>query len=120
MLKGRLKSLVLSAPLLALAMAAAPAHADPTTLSCTSTKGPSYTLRINYVTGLIEELGDNGGVIVSAPADISANKIVWGERAQSNWRGFIDRLAGTGMIYEYRDNIIFNHRITCRLGTPVF
>ena len=132
MLKGRLKSLVLSAPLLALAMAAAPARAETVILTCTWADGRSFNMRVNYATGLIETLGTDGATSSSATASISANAIAWSSevprswltgdgvthQTTAKWEGRIDRMSGTGVISEYGQEWEYRSgKITCRLGT---
>lgn len=94
---------------------ASPARAEPVTLSCRTDAGPAtWTLRINYETGLVEELGPSGEAYSNriATANISPNAIVWSidqpssiltgdgvtHQTTEHWEGKIDRLSGTGWI----------------------
>ena len=100
-----------------LALAAVPASA--VTLSCAASTGATATLRIDYASGLIEELGSNGAAFRSATAQISPTTIVWstdypggyttgdGVRHDSSvhWEGRLDRNAGTGFVWSYVEDL---------------
>jgi hypothetical protein len=66
---------------LALVVLASPARAESVTLSCrVDTASEAITLRIDYATGLVEQIGPSGQAFTNrtAPnARISANAIVW-------------------------------------------
>lgn len=113
---------------------ASPARAEPVTLSCRSDAGPgTWTLRINYATGLVEQLSPSGNAYTNgvATATISPNAIVWSIEylddgttppTTAHWEGHIDRLSGTGSIQFYR--VDFYHydpvSVTCRQATQKF
>ncbi len=137
MLNGRFKGFALSALSLALALVAGPARAESVVLSCTTDAGPAtWTLRIDYATGLVEELGSSGAAIRSATASISDNAIVWSSdapttyltgdgvthEATAHWEGHLDRLSGTGWIQAYLEELYHNDPISvgCRPGAQKF
>jgi hypothetical protein len=114
---------------MALIVSASPAlAAGPVTLSCqpNETKlngvrqpddtGSTLTLRINYATGLVEQLAPSGKAYVGgvATADISPNAITWSEY-NAPFRGKIDRLSGTGWI-EHNSSPVDRYYVsfTCR------
>ena len=116
MLALRAKHLALSSVFLALA--AAPASA--VTLSCTTSTGSAAaTLRVDYGSGLIEELCSNGAAFRSATAQISATTIMWStdypgsygsadgvtHDSSVHWEGRLDRNAGTGYLRSYYENL---------------
>jgi hypothetical protein len=110
---------------------AAPSHAQPVTLVCRTEAGPStWTLRITYATGLVEQIGPGGNPYPNrtANATVSPNAIVWSTEfmdsgtvppTKSRWIGNIDRLSGTGSIQFYR--VDFYHydpeNVSCRQAT---
>lgn len=114
---------------------ASPVHAEPVTLSCrTDTGSETLTLRINYATGLVEQLGPSGDPYTNriAPnASISDNAIVWSAELMDTglqtpvpmvWKGTIDRLSGTGWEEFSREPDWHPHRtnFTCREATQKF
>jgi hypothetical protein len=123
-----------------LALLVSPAAAEPVTLSCRADDGPAtWTFRIDYVTEIIEELGDTGSALISTKAGISANVIAWalakpvsqmtfgGERRQTtaHWEGHIDRLSGIGWMRQYNDADVAGTtpgttNFTCRQATQKF
>lgn len=123
---------------IALIVSASPARAEPVTLSCRDAGPGTWTFRINYATGRIEELAASGKAYDDrvATATISPNAIRWSidqpssyltgdnVRHQSieHWEGHIDRLSGTGWVQSYYQN--FSHSvpvsITCRQATQKF
>lgn len=118
---------------------ASPVRAEPVTLSCRTDTGPAtWTLRINYETGLVEELGPSGEAYSNriATANISPNAIVWSidqpssyrsgddvvHQTTEHWEGHIDRLSGTGWIQAYYESL-YHHgpvSLTCREATQKF
>ena len=113
-----LRSAVLA---IALVVPASPTlAAEPVTLSCRGDAGSeTYTLRINYATGLVEQIAPNGTAYTNrvATADISPNAIVWYPNPTTvNWSGQIDRLSGTGSI-QWTGGMQHNINITCREAT---
>ena len=128
-----LRSTALSGAILVFA---SPAFAaDPVTLSCRPDPGTAtLTLRINYDTGLVEQIGPSGKPYTNriAPgARITTNAIVWSVKMMDTglakpvpmlWEGNIDRLSGTGWVqfsrapdwHPYRENV------TCRQATQKF
>jgi hypothetical protein len=125
-----LRSAVLAVGLIVLA-SPAPAHADSVTLSCRPDGGSeSLTLRINYATGLVEQLGPSGNAYTNriAPnARITDNAIVWSADLMDTglqtpvpmrWEGAIDRLSGTGWAQWFREGNFMNREsFTCREAT---
>ena len=102
-----------AALVIALIVTASPARAEPVTLSCRADTGSeTWTLRINYATGLVEELAPSGKAYTNrvATATISPNAIIWSidqpktitthagttHQTTEHWEGRIDRLSGTG------------------------
>lgn len=100
---------------IALIVTASPARAEPVILSCqVDSPSMTLTLRINYATGLIEQLTSSGEAWTNrvATATISPNAIVWSidqpssiltgdgvtHQTTEHWEGKIDRLSGTGWI----------------------
>lgn len=125
----------------ALIVSASPAlAAGPVTLTCQTTdagsgaQGYSITLRINYATRLVEQLGPSGKPYTNriAPnARISKNAIIWSVKLMDTglktpvpmlWEGTIDRLSGTGWTQFSRSpgwhRSVSN--ITCRPATQIF
>ncbi len=110
------------------------AHADSVTLSCRTDAGSeSLTLRINYATGLVEELGASGNAYTNriAPnASITNNAIVWSANLMDTglqtpvpmvWEGTIDRLSGTGWASWSREGRHMGREsFTCREATQKF
>jgi hypothetical protein len=109
--------------------------AGPVTLTCRDDAGgETQTLRINYATGLVEQLAPSGKPYTNriAPnARISANAIVWSVKLMDTglqtpvpmiWEGTIDRLSGTGWTSWSREPWTFPQRvgITCRQATQKF
>jgi hypothetical protein len=109
--------------------------AEPITLSCRSDTGSeTQTLRINYSTGLVEQLAPSGKPYTNriAPnARVSANAIVWSVKLMDTglkhpvpmiWEGTIDRLSGTGWTQFSREPGWQPYRVsvTCRKATPQF
>jgi hypothetical protein len=99
-----------------LALLVSPAVAETVTLSCRSDAAPAtWTFRIDYATGLIEELGASGAAIRSAKASVNANTIAWSvdnagsyitgdnvtHAVNQHWEGRIDRLSGAGYTQAY-------------------
>jgi len=124
---------------IALLVPASPARAEPVTLSCRTDAGPAtWTFRINYATGLVEELAPSGKAYSNrvARATISPNAIVWSinqpssyltgdnvrHQTTEHWEGHIDRLSGTGWIRSYYESLYHNEavNITCRQATQKF
>lgn len=109
---------------------ASPVRAAPVTLSCRVGEGSdTVTLRINYETGLVEQLGPSGAPYTNriAPnARISDNAIVWSVQLLDTglqtpvpmiWGGTIDRLSGTGWEEWSREPDLWNVQrtnLTCR------
>ena len=102
--------------LLALATTAGTAHAQPTTLTCGQTgHTPGSTsqttmLRIDFATGLVEELGPSGTPTnrIAPSARVSSKSIRWSARlldtgVQMIWEGAVDRLSGKGWIKVSRE-----------------
>jgi len=127
--------LVCSAALtIALLVQVSPAHAEPVTLSCRSNAGSeTYTFRINYATGLVEQLAPSGNAYPNrvATATISPNTINWSihqpttgrpsYQTTEHWEGHIDRLSATGWVRSYyEDRVINGIDITCRQATQKF
>ena len=85
---------------IALIVSASPTlAAEPVTLSCRNDAGSeTWTLRINYATGLVEQLAPSGNAYPNrvATATISPNAIIWLNQTTEHWKGRIDRLSGTG------------------------
>lgn len=123
---------------IALIVPTSPVRADPVTLSCridgADTSSEALTLRINYATGLVEQLGPSGNPYTNriAPnASISDNAIVWSAELLDTgletpvpmvWKGTIDRLSGTGWEEFSREPDWHPHRtnFTCREATQKF
>lgn len=117
---------------------ASPAHAEPVTLSCridgADTGSETLTLRIDYATGLVEQLGPSGNPYTNriAPnASISDNAIVWSAELLDTgletpvpmvWKGTIDRLSGVGWEEFSRepDWTPYRTSYTCREATQKF
>lgn len=123
---------------IALLVQASPVRAEPVTLSCRADAGSTYTLRINYSTGLIEELAPSGNAYTNrvATATISPNAIIWSidqpssylsgddvrHQTTEHWEGRIDRLSGTGWVRSYYESL-YHHLpvdVTCRQATQKF
>lgn len=118
---------------IALIVSALPARAEPVTLSCRADEtnlngvrqpggaGSTLTLRINYATGLVEELAPSGKAYTNrvATATISPNAIVWLlDEYTAPFKGKIDRLSGTGWIEYYGSSVdVFQVSFTCRQAT---
>jgi hypothetical protein len=124
---------------IALIAQASLAHAAPVTLSCRSeTNSQTWTFRIDYATGLVEQLNSNGDAYKNrvATATISPNAIVWSidqpysyrtgdgvtHQTTEHWAGHIDRLSATGWVRSYDDDHYRNLPvdITCRQATQKF
>lgn len=123
---------------IALIVTASPASAEPVTLSCRTDAGPAtWTFRINYATGLVEQLAPSGNAYTNriATATISPNAIVWSidqpssyltgdgvtHQTTEHWEGHIDRLSATGWMQssqgDFPANVVdFN----CRQATQKF
>jgi hypothetical protein len=126
--------------LVALALAAGPAHADSVTLSCRradETPG-TWTLRIDYSSGRVEQLNPSGEAYNRrvVAAKISPNTIVWSidqpasyltgdnvrHQTSEHWAGHIDRLSGTGWLESYYE-AQFHYLpidVTCRQAKKIF
>ncbi len=118
---------------IALIVQSLPAQAAPVTLSCRYGEGSdTITLRIDYATGLVEQLGPSGKPYTNriAPnARISDNAIVWSVQLMDTgletpepmiWGGTIDRLSGTGWEEWSREPQLWNVKrtnLTCREAT---
>jgi hypothetical protein len=117
---------------LALIVLTAPARAESVTLSCRNGDGPeTITLRINYATRLVEQIGPSGQAYTNrtAPdARISDNAIVWSVTLMDTglanpvpmiWEGTIDRLSGTGWTRWSREPYMNHYRenLTCGVAT---
>jgi hypothetical protein len=109
---------------------ASPTRAEPVTLICRADTGSqSMTLRINYATGLVEQLGPSGKAFSNriATATVSPNAISWRSKQRDysssktlsesdwdgrtrDWNGQINRLDGTGQI----NSGLFTDAVTCR------
>lgn len=107
----------------------ASASAESVILSCQpeDRAWTTFTYRVNYATGLVEELSSNGNVYMAFTADISAIAIVWSKEWRSKYgenmlrAGNIDRLSGAGQITVTGvngDRVTL--AVTCRRGTPQF
>lgn len=120
---------------IAIIATALPAHADSVTLSCRDeANAVTSTLRIDYSTNTVEELGPSGDAYTNriAPnATISANAIVWSAELMDtglanpvpmNWAGNIDRLSGTAWTQWSRepDWIPYTQNFTCIPATQKF
>lgn len=125
---------------LALAATAGTVHAQSKSLTCGQTNVPqgqapaTHTFRINYATGLVEELAPSGKPYTNriAPnARISDNAIVWHVKLLDTglqkpvpmvWEGTIDRLSGTGWTEFSRepDWMVYRETFTCHEATPIF
>ena len=119
---------------IALLVQVSPAHAEPVTLSCRTDEGSeTYTFRINYATGLVEQLAPSGNAYNNrvATATISPNEIIWSidqptagrpsYQTTEHWEGHIDRLSATGWVRSYyEDRVIGGIDITCRQATQKF
>lgn len=121
---------------IALIVTASPARAEPVTLSYRDDRGSgTWTLRINYATGLVEQLAPSGKAFSNriATATISPNAISWSSKQRDysssktmsesdwdgrtgDWNGQIDRLSGTGQIVE-TDGLRSYIAVTCREAT---
>lgn len=113
---------------------AAQTRTEPIILSCRyDNSDASFTLRVNYATGLLEQLAPSGNAYSNrvVTATISANAIVWSKEflddgtnppSMYHWEGNIDRLSGTGSIVAYRPdyNPYAAYPVTCRRGAPQF
>lgn len=112
--------------------AAGPAAAETVTMSCKYEQSPgTTTLRVDYATGLVEEVGGE-----RASGQVSADAIVWSgmrsivETAVDNvtkrymttiFRGRIDRLSGTGWIETGYSGTTTTRPVTCsRVTAPKF
>jgi len=125
-----------AALVIALIVQASPTHAaESVTLTCRDDAGQdTLTLRINYATGLVEQLGPSGKPYTNriAPnARISANAIVWSAKLMDTglkdpvpmiWEGTIDRLSGTGWTQVSREPRWQPYRLNviCRQATQKF
>ncbi len=124
---------------IALLVLASPTRAEPVTLSCRADAGSeTLTLRINYATGLVEQLAPSGKAYTNrvATAAISQNAIVWSidqpssyltgdgvtHQTTEHWEGRIDRLSGTGWTQSHQEGLYRNLPvdITCRQATQKF
>ncbi|MDI1301933.1 MAG: hypothetical protein PSX71_08515 [bacterium] len=117
---------------------ASPAHAEPVTLSCRSDKDTAtFTFRINYTSGVVEQLAPSGDAYTNriATATISPNAIIWSITQPSSyltgdgvthqttelWEGHIDRLAATGWTQHRQGDFPTNvESFTCRQATQKF
>ncbi|MCE9651430.1 MAG: hypothetical protein K8R18_17560 [Parvibaculum sp.] len=101
--------------------------AKTVTLSCQGDDSVAYNLRINYDSGLVEQLGDNGSAYTgTATANISDTTIVWstdypssyltGDEVRhdttAHWEGRIDRLSGTGWFQRYLEDLYHNNPVS--------
>ena len=120
--------------LLAATIAVRPAMATPVALVCAYEDGRfPVTLRIDYATGVVEQLRDTGEPQYRATgAQVTASAIVWnytepqignyadGRRYNTvfHFWGRIDRSTGAGEIQIYRDETYGEKpdRIRCRLA----
>lgn len=130
-----LRSAVLA---IALIVTTSPASAEPVTLSCRTDAGPAtWTFRINYATGLVEQLAPSGNAYTNrvATATISPNTIVWSidqpssyltgdgvtHQTTEHWEGNIDRLSATGWMQSQQGDFPTNvANFTCRQATQKF
>jgi|GEM_PF-3010380 len=109
--------------------------AGPVTLTCRTEPGTeTQTLRIDYATGMVEQLSPSGKPYTNriAPnARISENAIVWSVELMDTglqtprpmkWEGTIDRLSGTGSTSWSRAPDWQSYRVslTCRQATQKF
>jgi hypothetical protein len=132
-------SLLRSAALaIALLVQASPARAEPVTLSCRTDAGSqTWTFRINYATGRVEELGPSGEAYTNriATATISPNAIIWSidqpssyrtgddviHQTTEHWEGHIDRLSATGWMRSQQGDFPTPAvDFTCRQATQKF
>ncbi|MDI1301930.1 MAG: hypothetical protein PSX71_08500 [bacterium] len=128
----KISAALLRSPALALLIVASAAHAEPVTLSCRPDTGSdTITLRIDYSSGLVEQLAPSGNAYTNriAPnASISTNAIVWSAKLMDTglqtpvpmqWEGTIDRLSGTGWTSWSRspDWTPYRETFTCREAT---
>lgn len=98
---------------IALIVSVSPARAEPVILSCQVDRpSMTLTLRMNYTTGMVEQLAPSGNAYPKrvATATISPNAIIWSinqpssyltgdgitHQTTEHWAGRIDRLSGTG------------------------
>ena len=123
---------------IALIVTASPASAEPVTLSCRTDDGPAtWTFRINYATGRVEQLAPSGEAYSNrvATATISPNAIVWSidqpssyltgdgvtHQTTEHWEGSIDRLSATGWMQSHQGDFPTNvANFTCRQATQKF
>jgi len=126
--------------LLVLATTAGTAHAQTKTLSCRQINAApgvapvTHTLRINYTTGLVEELAPSGKPYtnrIAPSARITDNAIVWQVKLMDTglakpvpmiWEGTIDRLSGAGWAQWSREPswMVYREDFTCREAAPIF
>jgi hypothetical protein len=123
----------------ALLVHASPARAEPVTLTCRSDAGPAtWTFRIDYATGMIEELAPSGKAYANrvAKATVSPNAIIWSidqpssyltgdnvrHQTTEHWEGHINRLSATGWVRSYHESLYHSDavNITCRQATQKF
>ncbi len=123
---------------IALIVTASPARAELVTLSCRTDVGSeTFTFRINYATGLVEQLGPSGNAYTNrlATATISPNAIIWSidqpssyltgdgvtHQTTEHWEGHIDRLAATGWVESHKGDFPTHPiDIICRQATQKF
>jgi len=123
---------------IALIVTASPARAEPVTLSCRTDASPAtWTFRINYATGLVEQLAPSGNAYTNriATATISPNTIAWSidqpssyrtgddviHQTTEHWEGHIDRLSATGWMQSHQGDFPANIvDFTCRQATQKF
>lgn len=87
----------------------------------------AFTYRVNYATGLVEEISSDGSVYMTFTADVSANAIVWSKEWISKHgenmlrAGNINRLSGVGQITVTGLNgDRVGLAVTCRRATQKF
>lgn len=120
---------------IAIIVTVTPASADSVTLSCRDeANAVTSTLRVDYSTNTVEELGPSGEAYTNriAPnATISSNAIVWSAELMDTglanpvpmiWAGNIDRLSGTARTEWSRepDWSVYTQNFICRPATPIF
>jgi hypothetical protein len=106
----------------ALIVPASRARANPTDAG-----SETLTLRINYATKLVEQLGPSGNAYTNRIAPntrITDNAIVWSANLMDTglqrpvpmvWEGTIDRLSGTGWTQWFREGMHMSREsFTCR------
>lgn len=125
------------APKTAAPVAAEPARARVergVTLSCRYESGGTFNLRINYESGLLEELAPSGNALDgwTVTASVGQNSISWSKEwlesgteppSTMHWEGTIDRLSGSGWILLYRPDFGYARTrmaVNCVKGSPIF